>query len=61
MSLGVDANDTSLKLDAISRLNTVLEPHSSSRSIDLHDSEHAPQRGSDEHFEADEGGYRIAR
>src|SRR5215216_3443854 len=61
MSRGVDANDPPLKLDAVGRPNGVIEPHSSPRTIDLRRPEHAPQGGSDEDLETDEGGYRIAR
>src|SRR5215210_4778280 len=61
MSRGVDPNNSPLKLDTVGRRHVVIEPHSSSRAIDLRRSQHAPQRGSDEHLETNEGGHRIAR
>src|SRR5215212_5592114 len=59
--LGVNANDTPLKLDAIGGLNIVIEPHSSPRPIYLGRTEHAAQCGSDKHFKSHECGYGIAR
>jgi hypothetical protein len=60
MALGIDASDGPLELDAVGWANTVIEPHPDARAVDLCRSEHSPQRGSDEYFETNKGGYGIA-
>ena len=60
MALCVDANDGPLELGAVGWPHAVIEPHPGTRTIDFRCSEYGPQRGSDENFETDEGGYRIA-
>jgi hypothetical protein len=60
MTLGIDASDSPLELDAVGWPHAVIEQHPGTRTIDLRRSEHSPQGGSDEDLETDQGGNRVA-